>query len=260
MSWSPAKLYDAYNTARNREEGFVEFNIGNLSFDSICDAIYTEMSYNPVRFGKQSPFKNNGVNDINFFISKYSLSPDDTMRKIANQLYVFLNMVHNNYTLFYMTKKFEGNHIVISLEDGHSNSGYKMLSALAECIHIIANQNKEDFKNSKQHRNAIEYIVKRRHQNLVRPNHYVNWLKLDRNISQEYGLTREINNMTQQIQSTQMYIDNMLEYENPSPDTESKETTLRQQESRLNYLEQSLAEIRKQRTEILSEYSNPNTK
>lgn len=257
-SWSPAKLYDAYNAARNREEGYVEFHLGELSFDSICDTIYSEMSYNPVRFGKQSPFKNNGVNDINFFISKYSLSSDSTMRRIANELYVFLNMVHNNYQMFYITKKFKGDHIVISLEDGHSNSGYKMLSALAECIHIVANQNKEDFKNSQRHRQLIAHIAKKRHQNLVRPNHYINLLELDKNIAQEHGLTCEINNATQQIQSTQMYIDNMCEFENPSPDVETKSATLHQQEAYLDYLEQNLAQIRKQRANILSEYSNSN--
>ena len=165
--WRPARIDEFFrNTSGgNRPE---ELYIGKLTEDIICDVLWYEMSYNPVRFGTVSPFKNpDGKNSILYFIDTYrkkapreenGLLPQEVMTVIW-QMGDFIKSVKKAdlYDRFIKTGKLPQ---VLSILGADEN--YYVLTTLRKAIHAIAKQNDADLKDP-AYREQIEKIAAQRH-------------------------------------------------------------------------------------------------
>lgn len=138
---------------------FININIGHIDGDVICNALWREMSYNPVRFGTVSPFRFKGKNSLYHFCNSsnnHALTPEnmEIFSKIRYHLTCFMTLnAHPNGA---WNDTIIGQILTIRLENGHSNCEYKMLAHLRDCIKIITTQNINDFKDkTKQYRAGI---------------------------------------------------------------------------------------------------------
>lgn len=156
-SFTPHELSSAYWLHHTDEmQDAKMLRVGNIDGNVICNALWREMSRNPVRFGDSSPFVFNGRNNIYAFCSSahYCVSDGDT----AGVLYAIR---HN--LIGYMTLNALPNgqwNARLDTKDGvvyiGTNKNYAMLAKLRECIKIIARRNVADFKNKKgPYRNGI---------------------------------------------------------------------------------------------------------
>lgn len=132
---------------------FININIGHIDGDVICNALWREMSYNPVRFGTVSPFRFKGKNSLYHFCNSsnnHALTPEnmEIFSKIRYHLTCFMTLnAHPNGA---WNDTIIGQILTIRLENGHSNCEYKMLAHLRDCIKIITTQNINDFNNKSQ--------------------------------------------------------------------------------------------------------------
>lgn len=180
-AWDFSEVYAAYKKVTDalkygRETKGEYIKIGKIDSDVICNVLWYEMSFNPVRFGTVSPFKfikqSDGVpyNNIYKFCEKYKSqtpvcefidhrfvlkdyqkklhadSTDATVKNlIADFLWAFMlkNKASNGAWCAEITP---ANGIVcITHTDGRMNNMYKMLGYLRDCIKLIAWQNVQDF-------------------------------------------------------------------------------------------------------------------
>ena len=127
---------------------FVNIHIGHIDGNVICDALWHEMSYNPVRFGTVSPFLFNGKNSLYHFCNSsnnHALTPENMkiFSDIQYKLKCFMKLnAHPNGA---WNDTIIGESLTIRLENGHTNPEYKMLAHLRDCIKIITTQNINDF-------------------------------------------------------------------------------------------------------------------
>lgn len=132
---------------------FVNIHIGHIDGNVICDALWHEMSYNPVRFGTVSPFLFNGKNSLYHFCNSsnnHALTPENMkiFSDIQYKLKCFMKLnAHPNGA---WNDTIIGESLTIRLENGHTNPEYKMLAHLRDCIKIITTQNINDFNNKSQ--------------------------------------------------------------------------------------------------------------
>ena len=166
-NWTAVKLDDIF---RNTSGGTSpeEIYIGKLTNDIICDVLWYEMSYNPVRFGTENPFKNNnGKNDIFYFNETYrknmvaktkGLLPDDVMTLIWQIADFIKNLRKAGWNeVFKSTGKLPS---VFSILGADEN--YYILSSLRKAIHAIAKQNWLDLA-SPEHKAKIMQVIAQRH-------------------------------------------------------------------------------------------------
>ena len=151
----PDELSAAYNNAHTHMDESFPLRVGDINGLKICDAIWHQMSYNPVRFGTVSPFKFDGRNNIYRFCRGHvapgaSADAATVFGHLRQKLSVYMMLngggrwrddidAHNGY-------------VYIS----SYGSMYAVLAKLRDCIKIVARQNVSDFKDkSGKYRAAI---------------------------------------------------------------------------------------------------------
>jgi hypothetical protein len=164
--WQPSRIDDAFRDTSGGTQP-EELFIGELTEDIICDVLWYEMSYNPLRFGSFSPFKKDGKNSILHFL--------DTYRKLAPREPDGL-LAHGVITLVWQIDDFIKNLKKADLYEGFAKNGklppilsilgadenYHVLTTLRKAIHTIAKQNGADLKDP-AYREQIEKIAAQRH-------------------------------------------------------------------------------------------------
>lgn len=150
-----ANLSDAFS-ALKRSQSFekplesVSLYIGNINGDVICNSLWNQMSYNPVRFGYISPFYYNGRNNIyRFCEGKTQISTTDATAKgiiceIRHKLIDFMNLNCGPNSQWQDIIKTWNGYVDIAYQGTHSNDMYKMLANLRECVKLVARQNVAD--------------------------------------------------------------------------------------------------------------------
>lgn len=175
---TPAALHDAYGQIKTSSswdspKHSVTIRIGDIDGDVICNALWKEMSLNPVRFGMVSPFVFNGKNDIYRFcktnIADTSTPQGKLLDGIRHNLiaYMTLNKTDNNSWRDHMLTMSGGTINIFLGADGSPNKQYKMLAKLNACVHAIASQNLKDFR-LKRFREGIVAAVSARYPNGTR--------------------------------------------------------------------------------------------
>lgn len=168
-----ANLHNAYSIVKrscdwNKPHPYVNVKIGTINGNVICNALWYEMSYNPVRFGVVSPFVAGGRNNIYHFCKTHvdnTLPAFDVLAKIRHNLVCFMNLNTNASGGWNDVVYAPGGIAPVGInEDGYADDVYKMLANLRACIKEIARQNITDFdKKRGPYRNAIIDVVSRRH-------------------------------------------------------------------------------------------------
>lgn len=285
--WTPNALYCCYSALYVKDSSnSIPFFTGTLSESVICDTLWNEMSYNPVRFGTKSPFEKNGkVSLYNF--STLDIDPYKQSTQILLTLQSYLaefKRVANEYDPDFLTqKKFSHNTINISLQKNTPtgstspkksipNNGYRLLSILVRCIHEITKQNTEDFK-YKMYFDSIVKVATSRHPNFFRGVYTQNFSAIQRQsnkslessesktnqkpetiqryLKDKSRLKFEIADMANEISLTESRIDELKAMEFPG-DTSRENYRLKKQKEYLEKLEHDL-EYTKQKIKKMSE-------
>ena len=148
----------------------VDVTVGKIDGVAICHALWYEMSYNPARFGKVSPFLHNGKESAYRFCDK-PVSQDipgfSVLEKLRSKMIQFMDLNKLPNGAWNADIKDTDGKICISYEDGHSDNNYKKLSLLQQMIRLVISQNLEDF-NRKQYRVQMLNVIAKRHPNGVR--------------------------------------------------------------------------------------------
>lgn len=162
-NWTPDMLSAAHRSSLDIGKA-KQFTITPLDNDTICNVLWYEMSYNPVRFGSSSPFKVDGLNDIMLFDTEMTRW-DDTyyVTKFKQNIAYFKQVVNNDFEDFNKTGVLPTNMYIF----GSHYPDYFVLSDLRVALHAIASQNIEDFKR-KKYATEIINAVKKRHPNGIR--------------------------------------------------------------------------------------------
>lgn len=166
-SWTPRELNKSYQNAP------CNLKIGILSVDDICDALWHEMSYNPVRFGYKSPFVFNGKNSLKEFIdSSLDLANNgfETLSVIQTYLSRFWRFATKLYPDFEEKGYAKNNSVWISTvlptnpnSNPVPNNAYLMLDLLRKSLKEITKRNLADFYRVK-YRDMIAKVVMARHE------------------------------------------------------------------------------------------------
>ena len=168
----PANLdaaYSQFERTKNQSNPTTRARVvvGHIDGTTICRALWTEMSYNPLRFGVTSPFTPNGVESVSDFC-KTSIPKDapafKTLKKVQYYMTEFMRLNYNSDQI----RTHDGT-VWVSRINGHSDENYQTLSLLRKMIHAIATQNLEDL-NRKKYRIEMEKVIKARHPNGIRGN------------------------------------------------------------------------------------------
>ena len=171
-NFAPCELYAAVGKIRKSHTWdnpvrFVDLPTGKIDGDVICDALWYEMSYNPVRFGTVSPFMFNNRNNIYLFCTTQI---SDKQSPIAEVQYKLIEYMSLNANPRGQWNDVLHDPVSIQLIDGYTNKNYQKLSVLCAAIKIIACQNAKDFKPKRSpYRPEIIKMVEARHPNGVRP-------------------------------------------------------------------------------------------
>lgn len=127
--------------------------IGYVASREIFDALWKQMSLNPVRWGTENPFGDKGI--IHF--CKNIDVPSSELLKIKDHLYSFLDL--NALPNGQWSDNLEtcNGFVEIGMNaEGHTNNNYKKVRTLLNCIKEITQQNISDFIVKRSpHRNEI---------------------------------------------------------------------------------------------------------
>lgn len=272
--WAPRDLYNCYSTLfHDRSINSIKFGLGNLSVDKVCNVLWTEMSYNPVRFGTQSPFEINGKNSLQYFCNMEideNLKSAKTLLKVQNSLKEFYHIACDQDKNFDKTNRFKNTFVEIRIYD-HAipqnplknymkkpapNIGYKMLTELIHCIHTITSQNLADL-NRKKYFEKMYDIVSSRHPNLSRGTNFIDFttsnsnqkepvdlqLQIKKYLKQQSKLEKTIAKKIEDMYITQARIDDLNNLENPG-DTRAEQACLEKQNEIMKFLEEKLSNIK----------------
>ena len=146
--------------------------VGQIDGGVICRALWHEMSYNPARFGKVSPFLHNGVENIYHFCRNgvpEGFPGFEIIEKIRHKMIDFMMLNGRKKGMWYDVIDTQNGMVTINLIDGHSDDNYKVLTTLREMIRFITNQNLQDF-NRKSYRVQMLNVIAKRHPNGMRDN------------------------------------------------------------------------------------------
>lgn len=254
-SWTPRRLQKTFREIyKDPFRPLVYMGIGQLSIDVICDALWAEMSYNPTRFGSTNPFVFDGVKSIKSFCKKYKNSKapeDDVLQKIIRELEYFLYFIGKSNPEFNTTGKIKTEQILINCDRNRkSGYGYKALACLTRCIHLIATQNLNDYRN-KKFRKSIQEVSVARHPNMKRSNKYVNIIKIETTKKEADDLFNAITKKNSEIIDTETRIKNMNEYD-PPVDTSLEDSELSYKAQELQELEERYARTKAQHDNMLA--------
>ena len=249
-NWTPRQIHEIYQNMKGSDfNRTVPLTTGIITEDDICDTLWNEMSYNPVRFGTVSPFVFNGKNSIKQFCKKYSsCNPEDKnlvfLQKLAFALNDFTFYMDAYDQTFSKTGHTQNPVMNIGLQQDAfvSNTEYKVLSKLVACIHLVCSQNGLDYTRSKKHHIAMNEIIMKRHPNLVRPQKIPNYSKLNSMQAQSQAIQSRITNQESIILETQMRINVLEEFDSPA-DTSREHSALESQQAELERLEREYQDI-----------------
>lgn len=250
-NWTPRQIHEIYNEKKDGDfnDRTSLLTTGIITEDDICDTLWNEMSYNPVRFGTKSPFIFNGKNSIKQFCKKYSVcnSEDKTMlflQKLAFALNDFTFYMDAYEPTFSKTGHTQSPTMNVGLQPDIlvSNLEYKVLSKLVACIHLVCSQNGLDYTRSKKHHIAMNEIIMKRHPNLVRPSKIPNYSKLNSMQAQSQEIQSRITHQESIILETQMRINVLEEFDSPA-DTSREHNALESQQAELERLEREYQDI-----------------
>ena len=149
---------------------YADVPVGLVDGNVICNALWHEMSYNPVRFGTLSPFMHNGKNNIFHFCSQGAptwtpAAGHDALEHVRYELvaYMNLNAAPNGQWRDVVQTDKHGN-VEIAMVNGHSDNVYKILAHVRNSIKFVTRQNVTDFsKRRGPYRAAIASVVATRH-------------------------------------------------------------------------------------------------
>ena len=167
-----AGLSDAYAQFKHSQDWpkpITSANVvaGKIDGTVICRALWHEMSYNPLRFGKVSPFLHNGREDIYHFCRagvSETFPAFHIVEKLRHKMIGFMMLNGRSRGQWYDKIDTHDGRVTIKLVDGHSDDMYKLLSMLREMIRIITSQNLEDFKR-KNYCTQMLTVISKRHPN-----------------------------------------------------------------------------------------------
>lgn len=252
--WSPKELNACY-----RSEEPITLRIGVLSVDDICDTLWNEMSYNPVRFSTKNPFEFDGKNSLEKFIDT-PIAPDDrafkTLSIVQSYLSRFWRLATQYDESLKTTKRFKNNCVTITTTFSTNPDSrpvpsmtYVMMANLRKSIKQIASQNTSDFGKKTYQQQMIDVILSR-HPDLIRPIKIQNFAattrqdkKLQEYKMDERNLMEAIQDKNFEITDTQSRIDTLnTEFENPG-DTSKDTILLENQIKDLEKLEYALINI-----------------
>ena len=145
-------------------------NIGKIDGGVICSALWYEMSYNPARFGKVSPFEHDGA--INIYRFCRNGVPENTpgfevIERIRHKMIDFMVLNGRSKNKWYDNIETQDGRVIIEFIDGHSDDTYKVLSMLRKMIRMVTNQNQADF-NRQSYRDQMLTVIHKRHPNGIR--------------------------------------------------------------------------------------------
>lgn len=175
-NWSENVLNSTHDEAVKTKKP-QKLYVGDLTNDIICNALWYEMSYNPERFSKTSPFIVKNQNNLVYFDTTYKTKmshktkdflPDEIVNLTWN-INVFLGNLKtvNLYNTFVTTGKLP-NFFTIAAAKTITNgilcldTDHRILHSLNEAIHAIAEQNYLDL-NDPMYRDKIIQTVQQRH-------------------------------------------------------------------------------------------------
>ena len=250
--WSPEELNSVYNSRIP-----VSFYIGTLSVDTICNALWNEMSCNPERFGGISPFKFKDKNSLEYFINQEIDIYDNNyyiLTTLQSYLSKFWKLALRYDKTFMTTHRFKNTYVNISTKQPSKpntkpipNAAYEMLGCLRDGIHQIATQNITDFKKA-IYRDQIVDMIKLKYPQFFDVTKsaeqcpvYTN-TELEKYLSNKNHLSHAIWNKNYEITDTKMRIDSLNEFENPG-DTTKEKALLQKQTKELKRLESALLNI-----------------
>ena len=169
-----ASAYGQFKHTQDWDKPITRANVvvGTIDGTVICRALWNEMSYNPARFGKISPFMHNGVENIYHFCRNgvpENFPGFEIIEKIHHKMIDFLMLNGRKVGHWYDIIDTHDGGVTIQLINGHSDDNYKVLSLLREMIRLVTNTNLEDFKR-KSYRMQMLNVIDKRHPNGVRDN------------------------------------------------------------------------------------------
>lgn len=169
-----ATAYGQFRQSQDWEKPITSarISVGKISGGVICHALWNEMSYNPARFGKVSPFMYNGKEDIYHFCRNgvpENFPGFEIVEKLRHKMIDFMMLNGRDKGSWYDNIDTQNGYVIIRLINGHSDDNYKVLTLLREMIRIVISQNLEDF-NRKSYRIQMLKVIDSRHPNGVRGN------------------------------------------------------------------------------------------
>lgn len=234
-TWTPKSLHAAYRYAHEYPLDYeASFMVAHMSQAYICDIIWNEMSYNPVRFGAISPFYFDEQPNIKMFCKTHQSDKESIWGEISRNLQSFTAFIENGII--------QNGYIVIRCDEntGKTNSGYRALARLTRIIHDICIQNLADFNKSKSYREKIIQVVQKRHPNLARSTNNINFAQIDRVNYKRQQIQYAIVQKNAEINDISMRIKTLSEYD-PPVDVHNEEELLEQKYQELQQLDEILA-------------------
>lgn len=150
----------------------VGIRIGKIDGNVICSAIWSNMSYNPGRFGTNSPFIFNGRNNIYEFCkrpdkSMFGADATEILEQVRYYLVTFLRLNAAPNGAWRDVLYAPSGILNVGITDaGLTDKNYKMLAQLRNAINIVTKQNLDDFRKKRSpYRSQIIDIVNVRHSN-----------------------------------------------------------------------------------------------
>lgn len=246
--WTPQELQDVYASCKKREDLRTAYiATGKISLVDVCNTLWNEMSYNPLRFGTQSPFVVNGVLNIDKSLEYYKKQTPESevMIEVCAFLKSFIKLLNKHDLEFNRTGVTEcsGLHIGRTEYESYSNIEYKILANLVHCIHKISSQNNKDAELVKYCESMWQVITKR-HPDMTRSlkrQIFVTapQIKQTKQDKIEQGIRFAIEKKQADICNTEMHIKDLSELEAPV-DLSKYKSQLAKQEQEKAKLEESL--------------------
>lgn len=166
----PQKMYDSYSKFKRTEkwndpvtQDVVE--IGNITGDVICRALWEQASYNPKRFGVVSPFMHNGRADIKYFYNNgvpSNFPGYDVWNQVREIMIEFMNLNDDPHCEDNGAIDTNRGLVRIKLINGFTNINYQKLSKLTEMIRKIISQNLQDLQRKPYREEMLGVVLKRR--------------------------------------------------------------------------------------------------
>lgn len=136
----------------------VSLHIGDINGDVICNALWRQLSYNPLRFGDVSPFVYDGRNNLYRFARQGAVVDVDSdaqgvLARLQAKVRYFMTL--NAAANRQWRDTLETDNGVVRLVDATS-APCRAMGALQDCVRtIIAPQNGSDLRGSVRYRREI---------------------------------------------------------------------------------------------------------